>query len=697
MCAKRCIYKVGTGNRQKKLEEQCDDDRDDDDDNKDKHVFPLNVSLPNFSQPTLPTALSAKSAGGHYINYLNNIIVQGLVGCIITALACTFLYLPCIDALRSWRHFFWNKKSFAKRNARAEAMNKANDRRCFIPQIFSILYQFAVYLVTMVSIVFVEKNGEVEAFKMVTGAIMVEKEYMQGMCPAFAQPFVPTQEELKKLTNKSLEELLKKGLVAMPKCPTKQWLVEQVMSEWKIIKETVNADLRRAKRSQQAKELRADFIQKKWQGVVQKLRANAMKDYITDFKKGKEVEAESIADVSACDGEEGAEEEVHTDDLSVSDATEPEEEESEEEEEVKEKKIQHMSVWTCASEGWLKGLQEINSTRATKLKLNPREERALQEKKNKWETSFLPMMGNGLVILKKNISDDGVAFVLDIESNTVEDFMKMIASPLGNKAIEMTLSVAKLMHKNKKAEKFRRLTEYVKGATSLDDCTFYLQPLLSGGAKRPASNDTKDVKMARLVARLKTDARAVEATEVDAFVLCLQELSQHLTRDYKIQELIAKSELDALTECKNLVDRNNGGRMAQTRIESIAKHLIPELDTITECFDIAKELYNHLFEKFNLAYAKEFNHEHGGQLRVNHSAFFDAVDGAIKLKDAQAVQEKVQKEKTEKDATISKVMGETHAMAERLAQQKFQEFVQKHQSSLSLQSGGVPSDVNMEG
>ncbi len=78
--------------------------------------------------------------------------------------------------------------------------------------------------------------------------------------------------------------------------------------------------------------------------------------------------------------------------------------------------------------------------------------------------------------------------------------------------------MAKLVHKNKKAEEFRRLTEYAKGATSLDDCTFFLQPLMNGGAKCPANNDTKDV-MARLVARLKTDARAVEATEVDAFVV----------------------------------------------------------------------------------------------------------------------------------------------------------------------------------
>ncbi len=122
-----------------------------------------------------------------------------------------------------------------------------------------------------------------------------------------------------------------------------------------------------------------------------------MKDYIIEYQKGKEDETESTIDINACDGEEWAEEEVHTDDPSVSDATEPEKEESEEEveeeskeeheEEVKEKKIQHMSVWTSLSDGWLKGLQEINSTRP--IKVNPHEERESQEKKTS---------GNGLVM-----------------------------------------------------------------------------------------------------------------------------------------------------------------------------------------------------------------------------------------------------------------------------------------------------------
>ncbi len=63
---------------------------------------------------------------GHYINYLKNIIVQGLMGC-ITALACSFLHLPCSGALWSWRLFL--NKSFARRNARAWAINKMRDRR----------------------------------------------------------------------------------------------------------------------------------------------------------------------------------------------------------------------------------------------------------------------------------------------------------------------------------------------------------------------------------------------------------------------------------------------------------------------------------------------------------------------------------------------------------------------------------------
>lgn len=90
----------------------------------------------------------------------------------------------------------------------------------------------------------------------------------------------------------------------------------------------------------------------------------------------------------------------------------------------------------------------------------------------------------------------GRAFVLDIETFTGEDFLQMIASPLGLKDAS---SLVRMVHKNKKVENFRRLTEYVKGGTSLDDCTFYLQPKLKGGAKRPIGNDTRDVKMARLM------------------------------------------------------------------------------------------------------------------------------------------------------------------------------------------------------
>ena len=104
-----------------------------------------------------------------------------------------------------------------------------------------------MYLVAMVfCIVFIEKKGEVEAFKLETGVIVVEKTHMQGMSSEFPQPYAPTEDDLKKLTNKDLEELLEKGIVAMPKRPTKQWMVDKVMVEWEIIKATVSANLRHA-------------------------------------------------------------------------------------------------------------------------------------------------------------------------------------------------------------------------------------------------------------------------------------------------------------------------------------------------------------------------------------------------------------------------------------------------------------------
>ena len=107
------------------------------------------------------------------------------------------------------------------------------------------------------SIVLVEKNNDVEAFKLETGAIVVGKTYMQGMGSASAQPYTPTEQDMKKLTRKDLEELLSKGMVPMPKRPTKQWMVDKVVAEWENIKTVVSADLRRAKRSQQARELLA--------------------------------------------------------------------------------------------------------------------------------------------------------------------------------------------------------------------------------------------------------------------------------------------------------------------------------------------------------------------------------------------------------------------------------------------------------
>ena len=120
---------------------------------------------------------------------------------------------------------------------------------------------------------------------------------------------------------------------------------------------------------------------------------------------------------------------------------------------------------------------------------------------------------------------------------------------------------------------------------------------------------------------------------------------EYVKKPLNLQELLANATVDTLDECKGLVERNRGGKYAQARVKNIACHLIPNLYELSENSTFTTELYNHLVEKFTVAYAKEFNEEFGGQLRIANGRFYDAVDGAVKLKKSAEQNEALQREK----------------------------------------------------
>ena len=219
---------------------------------------------------------------------------------------------------------------------------------------------------TMVfSISFVEKNGKVEAFKFDTGSLMVKEEYMQEMGSAYAKPWTPTKVDLMKLTQEDLKVLLSRGGMRITNRPSKNDLADAILQKWETIKERVADKIAQEKQSPFAKLYFSNLMEKRWEGIVQTLRRNAMRDYINDIKNS-ESETESTDDVSAVGAEEGGEEEdAQTDDPCVSHVSEAETDEDEEQEEEEEEeedeeseqdaepdtkekspKVEHMDVWT---------------------------------------------------------------------------------------------------------------------------------------------------------------------------------------------------------------------------------------------------------------------------------------------------------------------------------------------------------------
>ena len=395
-------------------------------------------------------------------------------------------------------------------------------------------------------------------------------------------------------------------------------------------------------------------------------------------------------DAKEADNEDDTEEEDNEGDNEQAEEEEPTDDEEVEVEE-EEEEVQTMLMWNEGDTKVLKTLTRLNSG---PIFVNSDQYEEMKDKKQQWE-HFLSEAGKSLVCVKPFNGDDyqGDAYLLnDIGRFTANDFMLLLQNKF-QKFDDHTAYFLK--YGNKKVEHFRRIVEYVKGKDkkTAEDCTFYLCPKLSGGAKRPANNDPVEVKMARMVARLKTDAREVEPTEVDAFAIALRELAEYVKDDLNVQELICNATKETLEECKGLVDRNKGGRMAQSRVESIACHLIPNLYDLSENFVFAKDLYNHLIEKFIVSYAKEYNEEHGGQYRISNSAFYDAVDGAIKLKVDAEQKGALQKQNAEKDAQIQIVMNEAHAIAERMAREKLHSLAQSNPALMQVL--GV-ADVDME-
>ena len=263
------------------------------------------------------------------------------------------------------------------------------------------------------------------------------------MGSAYAKPWTPTKVDLMKLTQEDLKVLLSRGGMRITNRPSKNDLADAILQKWETIKERVcRQDLPKRSSLRLPNSTSATSWRRGGKALFRPFVANAMRDYINDIKNS-ESETESTDDVSAVGAEEGGEEEdAQTDDPCVSHVSEAETDEDEEQEEEEEEEEEDEE-------------SEQDAEPDTKEKIS---------------------QGGAHGCLDEH-------FVLDIENF---HWRGLLADDLPPPLVSrMPVSLVRMVHKNKKVENFRRLTEYVKGGTSLDDCTFYLQPKLKGGAKAP--------------------------------------------------------------------------------------------------------------------------------------------------------------------------------------------------------------------
>ena len=161
--------------------------------------------------------------------------------------------------------------------------------------------------------------------------------------------------------------------------------------------------------------------------------------------------------------------------------------------------------------------------------------------------------------------------------------------------------------------------------------------------------------------KVRSDVRTIKDAEIDAFVQTIQEIKHINAAQMSVQQLIAQSSKEKLQHIlTNFNPKGETGRKSAAVLEDIAHCLMPSLQELNELKDMPSELYLSAFTKFKEAYATEFRELTTQSAHVSHRGVADAVDGMVKMKEAEET---------------PALRNQLRAEAETFAKNKFDEYV----------------------
>jgi hypothetical protein len=82
-------------------------------------------------------------------------------------------------------------------------------------------------------------------------------------------------------------------------------------------------------------------------------------------------------------------------------------------------------------------------------------------------------------------------------------------------------------------------------------------------------------------------------------------------------------------------NRFGAGINTDKHLEQTVWSLVPEAYNITRIVNILNSVYQLLYSKVAVAYAKEYNRMKNGSAQLNHIAFSQAVEGQLKMRERQ--------------------------------------------------------------
>ena len=221
-----------------------------------------------------------------------------------------------------------------------------------------------------------------------------------------------------------------------------------------------------------------------------------------------------------------------------------------------------------------------------------------------------------------------------------------------------------------------------------DGQTLVLLTFGEGGVKRTAIKEKDESKIIRLKQRVRSDVREVEVREVEELIENLEELKDLMIKDFTIQSLLGDAEVHTLKDVLDLIPTGLSGKTSLSRMASIIHKLLPSLKSLQENgLATCKDTYQHIYHNFMTQYAENFHAINTSDATLNHSAFKEAVQGAIEIK--STIEKHEVKEETKKEfekvfqQEIQRIRQEEAAKATEMAKKMAEDYIKSAQGSVS--------------